>query len=54
LSTATSELPGLLPVYVQEKERYHYSSFKAILGGMADSYYEVMDVHDIGCSICDK
>ncbi|KAI8358642.1 glycoside hydrolase [Mortierella sp. GBAus27b] len=42
LSTATSELPGLLPVYAQEKERYHYSSFKATLGGMADSYYEYL------------
>ncbi|KAF9983310.1 hypothetical protein BGZ65_001931 [Modicella reniformis] len=42
LGTATSELPGLLPAYVQDKERQHYSSFRSTVGGMIDSYYEYL------------
>ncbi|KAI8606411.1 class I alpha-mannosidase [Dissophora ornata] len=40
LGTATSELPGLLPLYVIDREGQHYSTYRATLGGMADSYYE--------------
>ncbi|KAF9950786.1 hypothetical protein BGZ70_001232, partial [Mortierella alpina] len=42
LGTATSELPGLLPSYVQDGSGQHFSNFKATVGGMVDSYYEYL------------
>ncbi|KAG0212767.1 hypothetical protein BGX28_005613 [Mortierella sp. GBA30] len=42
LGTATSQLPGLLHTYVQDNTGAHYQSFKAIIGGMVDSYYEYL------------
>ncbi|KAF9950663.1 hypothetical protein BGZ72_007742 [Mortierella alpina] len=42
LDTATSELPGLLPAYVQDTTGAHYANFKATVGGMVDSYYEYL------------
>ncbi|KAF9908935.1 hypothetical protein EC991_009234 [Linnemannia zychae] len=42
LGTATSQLPGLLPSYVQDEEGRQYSNFKASIGGMVDSYYEYL------------
>ncbi|KAF9927803.1 hypothetical protein BGZ75_006467 [Mortierella antarctica] len=42
LGTATSELPGLLPAYVQNSNGQHFSNFKATVGGMVDSYYEYL------------
>ncbi|KAG0367461.1 hypothetical protein BGZ54_003837 [Gamsiella multidivaricata] len=42
LGTATSELPGLLPAFVQDGAGHHYSNFKASVGGMIDSYYEYL------------
>ncbi|KAF9294750.1 hypothetical protein BGZ88_003381 [Linnemannia elongata] len=42
LGSATSQLPGLLPAYVQDAEGRHYSDFKATVGGMVDSYYEYL------------
>ncbi|KAF9343879.1 hypothetical protein BGX26_005091, partial [Mortierella sp. AD094] len=40
LGSATSELPGLFPVMVQDGEGRHYSNFRATVNGMADSFYE--------------
>ncbi|KAF9570303.1 hypothetical protein EC968_002022 [Mortierella alpina] len=42
LGTVTSELPGLLPAYVQDGSGQHFSNFKATVGGMVDSYYEYL------------
>ncbi|KAF9924666.1 hypothetical protein FBU30_005410 [Linnemannia zychae] len=42
LGTSTSQLPGLLPTFVQDTKGRHYSNFKATVGGMIDSYYEYL------------
>ncbi|KAK3821459.1 MAG: mannosyl-oligosaccharide 1,2-alpha-mannosidase IB [Benniella sp.] len=42
LGTANSELPGLLPSYVYDRENQQYTSFRATVGGMVDSYYEYL------------
>ncbi|KAF9170960.1 hypothetical protein BGX20_008281 [Mortierella sp. AD010] len=42
LGSATSELPGMFPVLVQDGEGRHYSNFKATVNGMADSFYEYL------------
>ncbi|KAG0376110.1 hypothetical protein BGX24_008258 [Mortierella sp. AD032] len=42
LGTSTSQLPGLLPAYVQDSDNHYYSNFKAAVGGMVDSYYEYL------------
>ncbi|KAG0263207.1 hypothetical protein BGZ95_003859 [Linnemannia exigua] len=42
LGTATSQLPGLLPAFVQDTDGHYYSNFKAAVGGMVDSYYEYL------------
>ncbi|KAF9134243.1 hypothetical protein BGW39_007715 [Mortierella sp. 14UC] len=42
LGTATSQLPGLLPAFVQDGDGRHYSNFNAAVGGMVDSYYEYL------------
>ncbi|KAG0293545.1 hypothetical protein BGZ98_002122 [Dissophora globulifera] len=42
LGSATSELPGLLPAFVNDVEGHHYSSYRATVGGMVDSYYEYL------------
>ncbi|GJJ72429.1 hypothetical protein EMPS_04786 [Entomortierella parvispora] len=42
LSTATSDLPGILPSRVPSGKNKSYQNFKASIGGMADSYYEYL------------
>ncbi|KAF9579342.1 hypothetical protein BGW38_004440 [Lunasporangiospora selenospora] len=42
LSTFTSGIPGLLPMYIQDVKGRHYSSYTATVGGMTDSYYEYL------------
>ncbi|KAF9904341.1 hypothetical protein BX616_001340 [Lobosporangium transversale] len=42
LGSATSDLPGLLPSYVQDGMGRHYSNYRATVGGMVDSYYEYL------------
>lgn len=41
LGSANAQLPGLLPDYVQDVEGQTYSNYRATVGGMVDSYYEV-------------
>ncbi|KAG0051910.1 hypothetical protein BGZ83_003189 [Gryganskiella cystojenkinii] len=44
LETATSDLPGVLPSQVSAGRNVNHRNFKASIGGMADSYYEMYSI----------